>query len=141
MKKRRISIKEAAEFHGHLGPYLVLGLLAGEYAIAKLGCNRHFGIEVSVWGAGKRPKSCLIDGLQLATGATYGKGNIRKFNGEKIKIKISSSENKKFITLRLNKTLSRDLEKKMSHKDAEDLARKLYEIKPDNLLSIILTNL
>jgi len=141
MKIRRISIKDATEFHGHLGPYLVLGLLAGEYAIEKLGCKKYFGIEVSVWGATKRPKSCLIDGLQLATGATYGKGNIRKFPGKEIKIRVGVLENNKFITLGLTKAASLTLEKKMSHRDAEASARKLYKIKPKKIFSILLTNL
>ncbi|MCX5710376.1 MAG: formylmethanofuran dehydrogenase subunit E family protein, partial [Candidatus Omnitrophica bacterium] len=77
----KVSLKEAVNFHGHLGPYLVLGLKAGEMALRKLGCKKYFGLEVKVFGALKKPKSCFIDGLQLSTGATYGKGNIQKYKG------------------------------------------------------------
>jgi formylmethanofuran dehydrogenase subunit E len=70
MKKSGITLKEAIRFHGHLGPYLVLGVLAGEAALKKLKAKKYFGIEMKVWGANKKPKSCLVDGLQLSTGAT-----------------------------------------------------------------------
>ena len=86
MNKNRVTLKEAIKFHGHLGPYLVLGILAGESALKKLRCKKYFGLNVRVWETHKKPKSCLIDGLQLSTGATYGKGNINKLNGSKMKI-------------------------------------------------------
>jgi len=36
---RKIAIKEAIKFHGHLGPYLILGILAGEAALKILKCK------------------------------------------------------------------------------------------------------
>src|SRR3989338_6987873 len=96
--KNRITLEEAIKFHGHLGPYLVLGVLAGELALKNLGSKKYFGLDIKVYGADKKPKSCLIDGLQLSTGATYGKGNIHKFNGRLIKIEFSNKfKNKKII--------------------------------------------
>lgn len=123
----RVSLREGIEFHGHLGPYLVLGLLAGEYALKNLRCKKYFGVDVRVWGANKKPKSCLIDGLQLSTGATYGKGNIRKLNGNLIKIEFLSRLNNTKIKLDLKKDLKDRLEQAKTHKDSELLAKKLYK--------------
>jgi formylmethanofuran dehydrogenase subunit E len=123
----RASLKEGVRFHGHLGPYLILGLLAGEHALKKLRCKKYFGLEVKVWGANKKPKSCLIDGLQLSTGATYGKGNIQKLNGSLIKIEFLSRLNNKRVELNLKKELINRLEEAKSHKDSEILAKKLYK--------------
>jgi formylmethanofuran dehydrogenase subunit E len=125
----RISLKEAVKFHGHLGPYLILGILAGESAVKKLGCEKYFGLEVKVWGANKKPKSCLIDGLQLSTGATYGKGNIHKFNGALIRIDFYNKSNNKRISLKLKDGLKERLEAAKTHKDAEILAKELYRTK------------
>ena len=86
--QRRVSLIQAKRFHGHLGPYLVLGILAGERAIKKLGCRRYFGLRIKVRGAARKPESCLIDGLQLSTGATYGKGNIERLDGSRIRIEF-----------------------------------------------------
>lgn len=123
---KRISLKEAERFHGHLGPYLVLGILAGELAAKKLKFKKHFGLEVKVWGANEKPKSCLIDGLQLATGATYGKGNIEKFGGPGIKIEFSNRADNKKITLTFNDSLVSQLGAAKTHKDSEILAKRLY---------------
>src|SRR5271157_1580144 len=101
MRNNRISLKEGVEFHGHLGPYLVLGILAGEAALKKLGAKKYFGLDVEIRGASKKPKSCLIDGLQLSTGATYGKGNIQKLNGTAIKMAFRNHINNKKLTIRL----------------------------------------
>ncbi len=127
MAGHRVTLKEAIEFHGHLGPYLVLGLLAGGLALEKLGLKKYFGLEVRVWGANKKPKSCLIDGLQLSSGATYGKGNIKKLNATAIKIEFENRENHKKMSLRLNESLIQKLEAAKTHKDSESLAKRLYK--------------
>jgi formylmethanofuran dehydrogenase subunit E len=130
----RITLKEAVKFHGHLGPYLILGLKAGELALEKLKCKKYFGLSVKVWGANKRPKSCLIDGLQLSTGATYGKGNIQKLKGKKIKILFSDRERGKTLALSIKENLVKQLDALKTHKDAQDLAKKLYRENKDGLI-------
>jgi formylmethanofuran dehydrogenase subunit E len=129
-------LKEAEKFHGHLGPYLVLGILAGELAINKLRCKKYFGLDVKVWGATQKPKSCLIDGLQLSTGSTYGKGNIKKINGSKIKIDFCNLVNHKKITLKLKDNFIQRLQRTKTHKDSEALARQLYNTDPLELFSL-----
>ncbi|MDI6759083.1 MAG: FmdE family protein [Candidatus Omnitrophota bacterium] len=126
MDSNRIKLSEAKKFHGHLGPYLVLGLLAGELALKKLKCKKYFGLKVKVFGADKKPKSCLIDGLQLSSGTTYGKGNIKKFGGKIIKVSFQNSTGKKFV-LRLKDGLRQILEAAKTHKDSELLAKELYK--------------
>ncbi|MFA5276111.1 MAG: formylmethanofuran dehydrogenase subunit E family protein [Candidatus Omnitrophota bacterium] len=134
----RISLKEATKFHGHLGPYLVLGLLCGESAIKKLKADKYFGINVKVWGANKKPQSCLIDGLQLSTGATYGKGNISKFSAKKIKIELLDNSNGKKIIFKFKPALIQRLKETRTHRDAENLAKKLFKENPRNIFDLLL---
>jgi len=129
----RITLQEAIEFHGHLGPYLVLGLLAGESAIKKLKCKKYFGLNVLVYGANSKPKSCLIDGIQLSSGATFGKGNINKYHGSIIRIEFNNKLNGEKITLRLKQEIGKILEVTKTHRDSEVLAKKLYKIKLNKL--------
>ncbi|MFA5116274.1 MAG: FmdE family protein [Candidatus Omnitrophota bacterium] len=136
MADKRITIKEAIKFHGHLGPYLVLGLLAGELALKKLKAGKHFGIEVKVWGADQRPKSCFIDGLQLSTGATYGKGNIGKSRAKNIRVLLSCSKNNKKVTLSFKEDLVKRLNALKGHHDSEACAARLYQTDPLELFSI-----
>lgn len=69
-------ISRAVEFHGHLGPFLVLGLRMGLMARRMLGFAGHFDVKVNAFTGTRTPVSCIVDGLQVSTGATLGKGNI-----------------------------------------------------------------
>ena len=132
----RITLKESESFHGHLGPYLVLGVLAGELALKKLKAKKYFGLEVKVYGVKEKPKSCLIDGLQLSTGATYGKGNISKFNSSLIKLEFINKANTEKLTLRFKNGLIKKLLKTKTHQDSELLARQLYNTDFSKLFSL-----
>ncbi len=136
MGNNRIMLNEAIKFHGHLGPYLVLGILAGELATKKLRCRKYFSLKVRVWGASRKPKSCLIDGLQLSTGATYGKGNIHKLDGRKIKIEFCNSNNNKKFILRFRESLIQRLEETKTHRDSELLAKRLYKTDSHKLFNL-----
>ena len=132
----RVTLKDAVRFHGHLGPYLVLGLLAGEFAIKKIGADKYFGLKVRVEGANKKPQSCLIDGLQLSTGATYGKGNIQKLNGNLIRIGFYNKINKRRITLKLKEDVIKKLDAADTHKGCEYLAKMLYRQEQSKIFNL-----
>lgn len=63
-------------FHGHIGPYAVLGYRIGQRAMDALGAGKYFDMDIEVTGPKTTPYTCLIDGLQVSTGCTLGKGNI-----------------------------------------------------------------
>ena len=65
----------AARFHGHLGPWLVLGLHAGAYARRKLAASP-FELRARVFCPAGTPYTCFVDGIQFSSGCTMGKGNI-----------------------------------------------------------------
>jgi formylmethanofuran dehydrogenase subunit E len=65
------------QLHGHLGPWVVLGVRSGAAARQALGAEGYFDIEVVCRGPfAAPPAACFLDGVQLSTGATWGKGNI-----------------------------------------------------------------
>jgi formylmethanofuran dehydrogenase subunit E/predicted RNA-binding protein len=70
-------MERATEFHGHLGPFLVFGVRAGVLAAQRLGFEGHFDVRVRAFTGTETPVSCVIDGLQVSTGATLGKGNVQ----------------------------------------------------------------
>lgn len=140
MPQRRISLKEAVKFHGHLGPYLILGIIVGEMALKKLRSRKYFGLMVKVWGANEKPKSCLIDGLQLSTGATYGKGNIQKLDGASVRIECSNRANNKKIKFIFKDILIQWLNEAKAHRDAELLAKKLFHISPLRIFELSTIN-
>ncbi len=67
-------------FHGHLCPAMPLGLRVGLLARRRLGVERAKSKELmllSETGIGHLMQ-CFLDGVMMATGCTYGKGNCQK---------------------------------------------------------------
>jgi formylmethanofuran dehydrogenase subunit E len=65
----------AYEFHGHLCPFMPIGYRMGHLAMKQIGAERekdHGLFAFPELGVG-HPQTCLMDGLQIATGCTYGK--------------------------------------------------------------------
>jgi len=70
---------KAAEFHGHLGPWLIVGAMVGDHALKQLETRGHWLIDVTCSMPAdkhKPPFTCLLDGLQTSSGATMGKCNL-----------------------------------------------------------------
>ena len=88
-------------FHGHLGPYVVAGLRLGRRALAVLAADPHFGIEVDVCCPDAPPPSCVLDGIQFASGCTLGKRNIRHTVGDGVTARFLNRDSGATVTLRL----------------------------------------
>jgi len=67
----------ARSYHGHLGPYLIIGIKIGNRALAELEPETCFQLTADVHCPESPPPSCVIDGIQLSSGCTMGKKNIR----------------------------------------------------------------
>ena len=109
-------LNHAARFHGHLGPWLALGLRAGRRA-TKLLKATPFQLKAVVHCPRRTPHSCFIDGIQVGSGCTLGKGNIRHVRSSRIWVEF----------LRLP---GRSREK-MIESDAPPKARLRLEVRPE----------
>ena len=69
-------IQRGTLLHGHAGPFLNLGIKMGCLALDQLNARGYFDLSAKVELDYHPPVSCLIDGLQISTGCTMGKGNI-----------------------------------------------------------------
>lgn len=69
-------LDKAAEFHGHLGPFLAIGVRMGLLAKRTLRSDGFRDLNAIVNTGNNPPLSCVVDGIQVATGCTLGKGNI-----------------------------------------------------------------
>jgi len=79
MKLRRpkpLSYSETVRFHGHDGPFLALGYRLGKFLARLLKPRGIMDLKITVETRMKKPYTCIIDGLQCATFATLGKGNL-----------------------------------------------------------------
>lgn len=104
-------LSRAVEFHGHLGPFLVLGVKMGLIGLRELRVNvGNSGLDVTVVTKPSVPFSCIIDGLQVATQCTVGNGKLKILDSPKIiaaKFRILNNS----VVVTLNPAMQKKLEK------------------------------
>jgi hypothetical protein len=66
----------ARQFHGHLEPWLTLGIVMGQYAVERLGGQKYYKLNATVETDGLAPHVSILDGLQFSTGCTVGNRNL-----------------------------------------------------------------
>jgi len=133
-------IANAVAFHGHLGPFLVLGVRMGIIGMRELGlqANDNDGrLRVTAFLKYSIPISCTLDGIQVTTKCTIG--------NQKLKLKDSSNISAKFalhngkeITVSVNSSVydklkSQLLAEKNSPKEVEHLAQQIASIPEEDL--------
>ncbi len=116
-------LDKIADFHGHLGPYVVLGWRMGSIAIRELGKNP-FEMKALVKTGIGPPLSCLVDGIQFSTGCTLGKGNI-EIEDEK-KPEAVFTKDKGSVKLSLRKDVWDEI-KDISEQEMKDFSREMLE--------------
>jgi len=91
----------ATQFHGHLGPAIIFGCRVGMTALDAVDAKGYFDVEVTAQGpfAGP-PKSCVLDGLQLSTGATLGKRNLNVVISEEYVITVKNKRTDVSVEIR-----------------------------------------
>ena len=83
--------KKIKQFHGHIGPYVVLGYRMGKYAKSQLNTIDRINVQINQ----RPPVSCILDGLQLSTGCTVGRNKIRVVKRQSFDKAVFYSKSKK----------------------------------------------
>lgn len=91
------------KFHGHKCPAMPLGIRAGAAAMNALGVKRSLDKElVCLTETGDdHAAGCFTDGLQVVTGCTYGKSNIKKLYYGKMGFTLIDTGRKKAVRVHL----------------------------------------
>jgi formylmethanofuran dehydrogenase subunit E len=78
-------LRKAKEFHGHLGPFLAIGVRMGQIGLRELGLSEQTeSVRVFLKVLPSVPYSCVVDGLQISTKCTVGNQRLRLENAERI---------------------------------------------------------
>jgi len=93
------SAAELIKFHGHLGPYIVLGYRMGRFARKEF--NNSPFLQAEVHCRDTPPESCLADGIQLGSGCSYGRRKISIIPSRKISCRFC--DNRRILTLQPKK--------------------------------------
>ncbi len=133
----KVMFEHALYFHGHLCPAMPIGLRAGNLARRILGVERSKDKELLLLaetGSG-HAMACFLDGVMVATGCTYGKGNCKKLyygklaftlldqkGGKKVRVTVkpefimNALENSPFIAQRRAGIPPQDIDKALCEK-------------------------
>lgn len=78
----RLFLEPGQHFHGHKCPAMPMGLRVGAAAMNRLGVERaRDGQLLALVELGdEHCATCFADGVQMITGCTFGKGNIKKLH-------------------------------------------------------------
>ena len=136
-----VLLKRAVEFHGHLGPFLVLGLRMGLAGLRELNAKRgEKKLRVTAKLKYSIPFSCAVDGLQIATKCTMGnkKLRIRNYSGIATKFEIEGGNQ---VTVTVNSTLFEMLKRELPSEsvpseEVRELARIVASTPEEELFTI-----
>ena len=123
-------------FHGHLGPYLVLGYRMGRMALTELDSPGHFGLSVVVHSVLEPPKSCLIDGIQLGSGCTLGKRNIEVTGTGGPAFAVFTDDHGLEVTIGLRRNVPALIGRLIEESGVEEAGTEIMEMSADKLFEI-----
>lgn len=116
-------------FHGHECPGLAIGCRAGELALEQLGVKAAFDEELVCISEND---ACGVDGVQVVTGCTVGKGNLLFHNTGKMAFTFYSRATGKGVRLVLKPLPDLDREARR-HFILTAPAEEVYEVKEPSL--------
>jgi formylmethanofuran dehydrogenase subunit E len=100
-------LAKAVEFHGHLCPGLVMGYLAAKAGLERLGADRAADEELI---AIVENDSCAVDGVQVLTSCTAGKGNLFLRDYGKMVFTFAVRPSGRAVRISLNRRTAPDAE-------------------------------
>jgi formylmethanofuran dehydrogenase subunit E len=130
-------IENAARLHGHLGPFLVIGVRMGETAKRHLEVDgkNSWRLQVSIKTRLSTPFSCVIDGIQATTSCTVGNQKLRIEKSRKeIAARFTLKSSHKTVKISVNPNVTENLIEEMSKgADAERLTAMIAQMQEEQL--------
>jgi len=114
-------LKRAEEFHGHLGPFLVMGARMGQIGLKRLGSSKRTNsLRVFLSLPLRVPYSCVVDGVQICTKCTIGNQKLQLKDADKIEACFEDARRGRKITVAPQPTVLAMLEEQVVVKNASE---------------------
>jgi len=122
-------IKAATDLHGHLGPFLTLGVRIGLAGLKELGAKRgDTRLHVTVMLEYALPFSCILDGVQTATKCTVGNKRLAWKKSKDIGAMFVLANNGHQVEVDVNSAVVQELRQRLEKKPSD---RELFELALD----------
>ena len=126
-------VVRAAEFHTHLGPFLVVGLRMGRVITSALG-DEPYAIHIRAHTGPKPPYSCAADGLQCSTPCTVGNGGLEVT--DRRDMVAEAERDGRRIVVRLRADIFEGIERDCTLENQERYAMRLWGAPDEELFEI-----
>ncbi len=123
-------LKRLSDFHGHLGPYVLLGYRMG--LVAKRFFPGRF--YATLYTGTEPPVSCLIDGVQFSSCCTLGKGNLSVKEGGRPFVRFH--DGLRSLEISPLETIQRRIDMVNSYEAGEKLSLELHQLSDLELLQV-----
>jgi len=112
-----VDIHNAVRLHGHLGPFLVIGVKMSRTALERLTINKKNKdkLQVKTFLESKVPFTCTLDGVQATTNCTFGNRKLiqEETNTSDIKAIFYIKDTKNQVTIQLKEKITQELTEKL----------------------------
>jgi formylmethanofuran dehydrogenase subunit E len=136
-EKLMSAIRTAEKLHGHLGPFLVIGVRMGKTAKKVLGVKGNDKLQAEVTVPLLTPFSCVLDGIQATTNCTIGNQKLRIKNSKKEIAVNFTLDSAKAIKISVKQEIVQKLMNRISEGASnEELAREIARMPKDLLFTI-----
>jgi formylmethanofuran dehydrogenase subunit E len=128
-------IRNAEELHGHLGPFLVIGVRIGMLAHQVLGCeDLHNGrVLAHVKVPLRTPFSCTLDGIQSTTHCTVGNRRLRVGKSATgITTQFKATNSNKTLTITVKPGIIKELTNRLSRNETNEVLAETIASAPDS---------
>ncbi len=134
-------LKKAAEFHGHLGPFLVIGVRMGLIGVRELKAKENDNeLRVTAMLKYSVPFSCVIDGIQMATKCTVGNQKLKLIDSSGITGEFELQQREKVTVtvnpITFNRLKTSLLSNNCSQEETQKLAHMIASMPEEELFTI-----
>jgi len=134
-------LERAEEFHGHLGPFLVIGVRIGLVGLDEIEAAEDSSLTVAASLPLRVPFSCIIDGLQITTRCTIGNQKLSVKDSSEIRAEFKRKNDGRKVVVALNQRMFEKLkfqllQEKLSDEEVRQLAWKVAAIPQEELLVV-----
>jgi len=139
-KELEIIIRDTVKLHGHLGPFLVLGVRMGMIAnrILNPAHNRSNALQATVRLPLRTPYSCILDGIQSTTRCTVGNQRLKTIDSpEEMTAEFKMHGSDKSLIITTSPKIIGEIENEFSRGATnEELAAKIASAPEDQLFEL-----
>ena len=136
-----VLIEKGADFYGHLGPFLVIGVRMGMIAKKALyiGPKQQTKLRANAKIPLHPPFSCILDGIQATTTCTVGNQRLIVENSEEMRVTFSRRDSNRMVKITLEPRLAEELKEKLSENAlTEEFALKIAGLPENQVFKIAL---